>query len=358
MANIKSTKKRARQDESKLIRKYSKSSSFYIKTKADYFSENEKHLQKAKEQNRLYLAQPKRENCKICEVVLPKSVDFNSHDIDYVFCKNCNHLNGVFDDTSAFVSAIYLESDGLMYANEYFDENFLQRTTDIYLPKVDFLTSSLPPKKYQILDIGCGSGYFVLGCLLRNISATGLDLSKYQVDFGNDQISRHSEQLPLIYAEEDSFFEEIINTNADVVSAIGVIEHLREPQKFFEAFKLSKAQYLYYSVPMFSLSVVLENILPNVFPRQLFGDHTHLFTEQSINKLNELIGVKSVSEWRFGADVIDLYRFILVNLQSNNSSQKMIEYVDEGFGTKIDELQSILDINHFCSEIHVVATKA
>ena len=331
-----------------------------MKIKADYFSENEKYLKMAKKQNRLYSSQPKRKNCKICQTILPRSVDFKSHEIDYVFCENCNHLNGIYDDTRSFVEEIYIDSGGEDYASEYFDKNFLQRTKDIYIPKVDFLVESLPQEKLKILDIGCGSGYFVLGCILRDISATGLDIGKASVKFGNEQISHHSKESesPLICVEENALFEEIKNTDASVVSAIGVIEHLREPHKFFEAFKLSNAKYLYYLVPMFSFSVVLENILPNVFPRQLFGDHTHLFTEQSIKELNRLMGVESLSEWRFGTDVMDLFRFIVVNLQHNNSSQKMIDFVNEGFGTKIDELQSIIDENHFCSDIHVVAVKS
>jgi len=35
----------------------------------------------------------------------------------------------------------------------------------------------------------------------------------------------------------------------------------------------------------------------------------------------------------------------------------MIEFLYEGLGSKIDELQNILDSNHSCSEIHVVAVK-
>ena len=338
--------------------KYSKSSGFYMKTKADYFSENEKYLELARKQNRLYSSQPHRKRCKICNTLLPRSIDFTSHEIGYVFCEECNHLNGIYDDTSSFVKEIYIDSDGSDYASEYFDENYLQRTEDIYIPKVDFLLTSLPKQKLKILDIGCGSGYFVLGCLLRSIAATGLDIGSASVRFGNDQIMYHFKESPLICVEEDAFFEEIKNTDANVVSAIGVIEHLREPHRFFEAFRLSTAKYLYYQVPMFSLSVVLENILSNVFPRQLFGDHTHLFTEQSLAKLNNLIGVETLAEWRFGADIMDLYRSILVNLELNQSSKKMIDYVNEGLGAKIDELQAVIDQNHFCSDIHVVAKKS
>ena len=177
------------------------------------------------------------------------------------------------------------------------------------------------------------------------------------VEFGNSQISQHSNQQPLLFVEENDFYEQIIDSNADIVSAIGVIEHLREPQKFFEAFQKSSAQYLYYSVPMFSLSVVLENVFKSVFPRQLSGGHTHLFTESSISKMNNLIGVTSIGEWRFGTDGMDLYRHLLTNLQANQSSQKMIDFLYSGFGEKIDEIQSIFDENHFCSEIHVIASK-
>ena len=79
-------------------------------------------------------------------------------------------------------------------------------------------------------------------------------------------------------------FEEIKNSDADVISAIGVIEHLREPHKFFEAFKESKARYIYYSVPMFSLSVALENVSDDIFPRQLSAGHTHLLRKIQLLK--------------------------------------------------------------------------
>ena len=55
---------------------------------------------------------------------------------------------------------------------------------------------------------------------------------------------------------------------------------------------------------------------------------------------------------------MDLYRSILVNLELNQSSKKMIDYVNEGLGAKIDELQAVIDQNHFCSDIHVVAKKS
>ena len=205
--------------------------------------------------------------------------------------------------------------------------------------------------------MGCGSGYFVYASLLRNLEATGVDVGKAMVEFGNNQISHHINKTPLTFEDEQYFYEAVTKSNANVISAIGVIEHLREPHKFFDAFKNSKSQYLYYSVPMFSFSVILENIFKEVFPRQLSGGHTHLFTEQSIQKMNEIIGVKPVAEWRFGTDAMDLYRHTLTNIQKNNSSQKLMDYLYLCLGEKIDDIQSIFDENHFCSEIHCVVSK-
>jgi SAM-dependent methyltransferase len=337
--------------------KYSKSSTFYLSTKKDFFTENQVLLEKSIKHNLLYASQPKRELCKVCESPLPSSLDFHTHGVDYVFCSKCSHLNGMFEDTQEFIEKLYVSDSGSDYSNNYIDKDFYKRTTDIYIPKIDFLIASLPPKKYQILDVGCGSGYFVFAALLRNLNAKGLDVSKTMVNFGNHQISHQLNIEPLKLENEQGFYDSIIKSDVDVVSAIGVIEHLREPHKFFEAFKKSNADYLYYSVPMFSLSVILENIFTGVFPRQLSNGHTHLFTESSIRKMNELIGVKPVAEWRFGTDAMDLYRQTLITLQNNKSSQKLIDYLNKGYGQKIDEIQSIFDRHHFCSAVHCVAKK-
>lgn len=339
------------------MRKYSKSSKFYLHTKNELFTKNDVLLEKSLTQNKLYRIQPQRVYCKLCQSRLPPNIDFTSHGIDYIFCEACSHMNGSFDDTKVFVENLYIDQDGENYAKNYFDKNFLKRTEDIYVPKVDFLLDSLPPNKYKILDIGCGSGYFVAASLMRHLESVGLDVSKTQVDFGNDQIFREFNKTPLLHVNEGSFFESIVETNADVISAIGVIEHLREPHNVFRAFRKSQAEYIFYSVPMFSLSVILENIFTGIFPRQLSGGHTHLFTEDSINKMNELLGVRSIAEWRFGTDSMDLYRHILISLQANNSSPKMIDFFTAGFDSNIDKIQKIFDKSHFCSEIHLVASK-
>jgi SAM-dependent methyltransferase len=337
--------------------KYSKSSSFYLNGKKSYFIENDKLLSDALKRNKLYTKQPERMLCKICRVHLDKKVDFNSHGVDYIFCDNCSHLNGKFEDTPDFAEKIYIKNDGDEYSLNYFDINWNQRVFEIYAPKVEFLIDSIGNNDFEILDIGCGSGYFVCAALEKNLSATGLDVSKKMIDFGNEIMSKKFNSKPLTLVDELGFFDAIKNSNADVISAIGVIEHLREPQKFFDAFKKSKAQFIYYSVPMFSFSTVLENIFKKVYPRQLSGGHTHLFTETSILEMHKIMEVESIAEWRFGTDAMDLYRHVKTMLLKNNASQILIDLIDTGLGENLDQIQATFDKNHFCSEIHSLVRK-
>ena len=108
---------------------------------------------------------------------------------------------------------------------------------------------------------------------------------------------------------------------------------------------------------MFSFSAFIEVIFEEVFPRQLGGAHTHLFTEDSIKKMHEILGVNSISEWRFGTDFMDLYRSINTMLLKKKTSESMQEFLNKGFFSEIDNFQSVLDEKHFCSEIHCLVSK-
>jgi SAM-dependent methyltransferase len=262
------------------------------------------------------------------------------------------------EDTKAFAETLYLRSDGKDYAKNYLDPNYQERTDLIYRPKLDFLLENLSPAdEVELLDVGCGSGYFVYAALMANINAFGIDINQTMIDSGNQQILHLKNLEPLTYVGESKYFEIIANTTASVISAIGVIEHLRRPELFFNAFQSSKAQYLYFSVPMFSLSVIIENVMQGVFPRQLSGGHTHLFTEESIQWILRNWGLDSVAEWRFGTDIMDFYRSIRIEAEARGGSKKFMELIDGGLLKNIDKLQETLDNSHFCSEIHCLFKK-
>lgn len=338
--------------------RYSKSSAHYLASNKEYFQSNDALLKEALGQNSVYAEQPYRRACKLCAAGLPPAVDLTSHGIDYKFCAACGHLNGVFDDTETFMQSLYISGDGDEYGKLLMDPAYVDRADSVYAPKADFLLTSLPDEEVSLLDVGCGGGHFVYSMLKAGARAKGIDVGKSVVEFGNAQISHQTGQSPLLLCDEAFFFDEVVKTDANVVSLVGVIEHLREPMRFFEAFRQSSAKYIFYSVPMFSMSALFENVFPGIFPRQLSGGHTHLFTESSITKMHELLGVGPVAEWRFGTDIMDLYRAMSINLQANHASDQIQAQLRAGLGAVIDDLQAVLDKNHFCSEIHVLAARA
>ena len=147
------------------------------------------------------------------------------------------------------------------------------------------------------------------------------------------------------------------NKNYNTISLIQVLEHLTDPNLLLKAFKKSNAMYLYISVPLFSLSVFLENSFKNVFPRQLSGGHTHLYTEKSLNFLAKKYKLKIIGEWWFGTDFSDLYRSLRNSCKIVNKKIFLNE-INEKLFSVIDELQSVLDKNKICSEVHMVLKKS
>ena len=171
-------------------------------------------------------------------------------------------------------------------------------------------------------------GYLVHAGLLDNKEINGIDVNKTMIDTGNKYIEKSLNKSPLQFVDEEAFYEIIKNTNASVISAIGVIEHLREPHKFFNAFRESKSEYLFYSVPMFSFTVIMQILFQDIFPRHLPGEHTHLFTEASLNKMHETLNTKVISQWRFGVDIMDLYRSVQIKLKQKKISPKTHEFFE------------------------------
>lgn len=342
------------------IKRYGKSSSSLLNQKKSFFRENEHHVLKQQKIASAYKRQPRRTNCKNCDLILPLSSDFIKDGIDYVLCCHCSHLNGIYEDTNEFCESVYTTDSGKEYAGNYTSENindYDYRTASIYLPKAEFLCTSLldnniDPYRLSYLDFGTGSGYFVAALKKMGIHHIhGTDVSQFQVDFGNAMIG---ENLLSTHRLKDT--NKILQeTEAQVVSMIGVLEHLQYPREALHELRHNDhINYLYVSVPTFSLSVYLENISPDIFHRQLHGGHTHLYTEESLSYLWSEFGFKVVAEWWFGTDIVDLFRHISIGLEKIQSSEKILELWRNNFVPLLDAMQVELDKKHFSSEVHVI----
>ena len=333
-------------------KKYGKSFGKLNSFKTNFFENNDGMLRMADGMADIFAAQPRRKACKICGSELTEPL-FKSHRISYIECGNCGHLNGEYEDTDDFASKVYVEDDYSKNYSEDTKEKYLSRMQLIYVPKAEYLKECLKKEgvdDINILDIGAGCGYFVSAARSLSMKAFGIEVSKNEVDHGNEMAG---EEILTHVGLKDSI-EYIRKTDAGVITAIGVLEHLIHLKENLEAIKENKnIKYLYASVPMFSYSCVFEASHQDCYNRHLGGTHTHLFTDSSIEKMAEDMGFEVAYEWRFGSDINDLYRFLMVSMQKNNNAE-FSRYFSDRFVPLMDDLQAVLDKSDFSSELHFI----
>ena len=375
-------------------KKYGKSFGDLNSLKQNFFNNNDGMLKMADGMADILNSQPLRQNCKICGTALKYSADtgcdrkdknaceqsktvsekgekgygnciVHSHGIDYIVCPECGHLNSAHEDTDDFASKVYVEDD---YSKNYSmkdKESYDRRMNMIYVPKAGFLIESLKKdgiEEIKDLDIGAGCGYFVAALHSFGISSTGIEVSDTEVEFGNlmmgmdgagtEQGGKGKQYLKCVGLTDSSSY--IRNTDANVISAIGVLEHLIHLKDNLNAVRDNKnIKYLYASVPMFSFSCAFEAAFQDCYNRHMGGTHTHLFTDESIRVMAESIGFEVAYEWRFGSDINDLYRFISVSMRKNGN-EAFADMFAEKFTPLMDKLQLVLDESEFSSELHFI----
>ncbi len=328
---------------------YSKSFKDILNIKKKFIKDDKKLTLQAQEWNKYYSKQPKRNKCKVCFVNLPKKI-FKSHFANYTVCENCGHLNGMNQDTKKFNNYMYKDSKGTKFSKFYVD-NYNQRIKNIYNPKIEFLQKVLK-KKIRILELGCGAGHFLKACENKKIDAVGYDVNLTMVNLGKKMLRKNKIKQFNI----DEIYTHVLNCNREIITILGVIEHLEQPNLIFKNFKKSKAKYLYFSVPTFSLSTILEHAFQSFYPRVLGGIHNHLYSEESLKFITKKYKLKVLGEWWFGTDIMDLMRAILA-YSAPYDKRNYMKYLNKYYIQVMDELQSVLDKKKICGDVHMVITK-
>jgi len=343
-----------------MIKKYGKSLVDVLLARNDFISQNSVYLAHYQKVAAEYRKQPKRISCKLCCIPLPEDISFESHGIGYKICVNCSHLNGEYEDTLEFAEKVYVEEDyGKLDYYVYDKTKFLRRMHAIYEPKAKFLIDSLntlgeDTYNYKYIDYGAGSGYFVFACRQLGLNASGVDLSKDQVAFAN----RIMEADTLRVITHGTAVDYIKNADCDVISFINVLEHIRDLNDTLKAMSENpRIKYVYFNVPLFSLTCLLEVMNQESWNRQLGADHTHLYTKKSLDWLYNHYQYKPVAVWDFGSEMMDFMRFMILDLTRKGMKQDLIEVIRQYFINSGDEIQMAIDRSGFASETHVLMKK-
>lgn len=344
------------------MQRFSKPLGNLLDFKQDFFKANDVKLDAFKEIADVYRAQPMRTACKNCDgpMSFADTDTFTRFDIRYAFCPKCGHCNGAHEDTAAFCEKLYTEDAGQSYAGNYTAKDvdaYQSRVREIYRPKAKFLRDALAEVgcgSARLCDFGAGAGHFVAAASEVGFDqVVGYEPSQTLVRFGNEMMGRDA----LVHHDLGDILRLIAESDAEVVSFVGVIEHLGCPREALRAIRDNpRIRYLFFSVPLFSPTVVIESAFPDVMPRQLVAGHTHLYTPDSIEHFCGEFGFESLSEWWFGLDMIDLYRSITVMLAKHGADPNKVlrDYWDDRFLPLADGLQNRVDTAKLCSEVHML----
>ncbi len=337
------------------MKKYGKPLGDLIGIKSDFFEHNDKNLAMADDMADALLAQPLRTECKMCHEPFKGGLLYKSHKMGYYLCEKCGHLSSEHADTDAFADKVYIQDN---YAGNYSaqdKENYEKRLDMIYIPKAQFLVDCLKKDgidvgDIRLLDDGAGSGYFVRAMLKLGADAEGIEISPAQVRFANDMAGKDI----LTQIDAAHITQAIKDTDRSVISAIGVLEHIIMLDETLQAIADNKnIKYLYLSVPMFSFSAMFEASHQSCYNRHVGGTHTHLFSDKSLQYMADRMGFEIADTWKFGSDIMDLYRFICVCLEQNGNPGAK-EIFSQQFLPLIDKLQLVVDESEFASEVHML----
>lgn len=331
----------------KKIIKFSKSYQNIFKLKKDFIKFNDHELKKVLKINKIHNKAKKRKICKNCEKKLTNKKLFKSFDVIYKICKICGHLNSNYQEDKKLFKLLYNKKSSLTFGDVY-KKNYLERVKKIYIPKVIFLKQVIK-KPLRVLDYGTGAGHHVYALRIKKNKAFGYEINRNMEKLVPKKISNY-----IFYSGN---LIDIINSNKiNCLSLINVLEHLDNPNKVLKEFNRSEAKYLYISVPLFSFSVLIEHIFKAVYPKQLGGAHTHLYTEESLKYMFKKFKLKILGEWWFGTDIADLIRsFIVENKFYDKKSFNIL--LDKYLNNHLDKMQNVLDISKKSQEVHMILEK-
>lgn len=175
-----------------------------------------------------------RLNCKICDKGEFKPFLADVEGLDYrkynfFRCDNCGFIGVYPIPDQLYINNYYIDNyKGLVKKNiSNFNVLVSNRAAieDCY-KKLEYVEKRANLQDKEILDVGCGNGFFLYAAKNKGYKATGIDIDKEAISFGNKFLG-----VNIINSNINSFdsLESLYNNKFDLVTFWMVLEHLRKP---------------------------------------------------------------------------------------------------------------------------------
>ncbi|WP_461209847.1 class I SAM-dependent methyltransferase [Desulfocurvus sp. DL9XJH121] len=305
---------------------------------------------------------PKRTVCTVCRGSLAGAEVFLHRGVEYLQCPDCDHIMLSCQPPSDYPP----EGDGDLSFDAIYPPLSAAQAADrrsrVYEPKLRWIIdaateagltrSDLLSRSW--MELGCGEGLF-LSCLedvgVRRVS--GCERNPFLARRAAEILARAK-----VEAGDVDLARRIKDSDVDVFAAFFVFEHVPDLHSVFSAFSTRpQGTLVALSVPVFSLSTLLEHVISGHAARSLDGAvHTQLFTTNSLDRCLRLGGLKPLAQWVFGQDASDLRRLLLLALDGH-CPQALLSEADEALRRLEDPLQHAVDEGFFCDARHILAVR-
>jgi hypothetical protein len=337
----------------------------YSKTLGDLTKEESARIQNEeqlyllqKEANKRLSKAPPRKNCILCDSEI-NGREFLHRNVSFIACGECGHIQTKALPPEGFPDELEGKEQFSKIYPKLDKEQFEDRKNRIYRPKLNWIFSALVRSGYEQsellamkwLELGSGSGAFLSS--LEDIGVkdyVGFEKEKALLERSKSFVS------PKRVCLSSSSLAEIIRTNrAELICSFFVFEHDENLSELINALRdCLSGTILCFSVPIFGLSSLLENLAVDRYARSLDAAvHVQTFTDQSINYLLHKAGFEKVASWQFGQDALELKRILIPPYSEAGPLDKL----SEKFSLSLDRIQTAIDKSSLSDQCHLIAKK-
>ena len=257
-------------------------------------------------------------------------------------CKLCKSIspNIINHNETEFIDSIYNNNNYTKKAFLDIFKNYNYRKKKFGLERYNYTIKRLNlSKNCNVLDLGCGFGYYLNYLKSKKISSKGIEPAKNIANFCKNEL-----KINVVSSKLD----EEIDNSYDLITLFDVIEHLKNPVEYFKKInqKLKKNGYcVIYTPNIRSLSYALMGSDQNTM---LPFEHICFFDENSINYL--------AKKTKFKVDTIETYGFDIMDYFLFREYIDKTEYIKK-FEKFIDLVQSIVDKNKVSNHFRITLKK-
>lgn len=187
-------------------------------------------------------------SCILCQSSESKTV-FNENGTPILECKNCGHVYSSYEQEEHYEG--YWDGAEQTYDLKWWDDAHRA----VYS---DFISTYLKQENGNLLDVGCGLGFFVKAVLTKKPgwSAVGYEISKQAVKFANEQNGMKTVYAGLV---QDS---KLPNESFDIITLWDVIEHIPKPHSLLTYLHglLKPGGILFLQTPNFPIQLAKANL--------------------------------------------------------------------------------------------------